>query len=138
MVNQQILQGNWNEIKGKLRDKWGQLTNDEVHSFDGNVDHLVGMIQRKTGEARKKVEQFLEEVTENSSSTIADAAETMRDYAHQAADQFQDVSQQASDAVRQGYERAESTVRSRPAESIAVCFGVGIGVGLLLGLAIRR
>jgi len=30
----------------------GQLTNDEVQSFDGNVDSLVGMIQRKTGEAR--------------------------------------------------------------------------------------
>ena len=30
MTNQQILEGNWNEIKGKLRQKWGQLTDDGV------------------------------------------------------------------------------------------------------------
>src|SRR5262245_56050563 len=41
MINQQVLQGNWNEIKGKLRHKWGQLTNDDVQSFDGNVDRLL-------------------------------------------------------------------------------------------------
>jgi len=51
MINEQVLQGNWNEIKGKIRSKWGQLTNDDLQSFDGNVDRLVGLIQRKTGEA---------------------------------------------------------------------------------------
>ena len=61
MVNQQTLQGNWNEIKGKLRNKWGQLTNDDLQSVHGNVDQLIGLIQRKTGEARNSVEQFLEE-----------------------------------------------------------------------------
>src|SRR5437899_3320409 len=68
MINQQTLQGNWNEIKGKLRSKWGQLTNDELQSFDGNVDRLVGIIQRKTGEARNSVEHFLEEVSANGAS----------------------------------------------------------------------
>ena len=38
MINQQVLQGNWNELKGKIRSKWGQLTNDDLQNFDGNVD----------------------------------------------------------------------------------------------------
>ena len=51
MVNQQTLQGNWNEIKGKLRSKWGQLTNDDLQSVHGNVDQLIGLIQRKHNKA---------------------------------------------------------------------------------------
>ena len=46
MVNQQTLQGNWNEIKGKLRNRWGQLTNDDLQQAQGNVDQLIGQLQR--------------------------------------------------------------------------------------------
>ena len=62
MINQQVLQGNWNEIKGKLRSKWGQLTNDDVKSFDGNIDQLLGLIQKRTGEGRESVERFLNDL----------------------------------------------------------------------------
>jgi uncharacterized protein YjbJ (UPF0337 family) len=55
VLNQQVLQGNWNEIRGKLREKWGELTNDDVQSFNGNVDQLIGSIQRKTGESRESI-----------------------------------------------------------------------------------
>src|SRR3954463_12592229 len=68
MVNQQTLQGNWNEIKGKLRNKWGQLTNDDLQSAQGNIDQLVGLIQRKTGEARNSIEKFLEDATASGGS----------------------------------------------------------------------
>ena len=137
MINQQTLQGNWNEIKGKLRTKWGQLTNDELQSFDGNVDRLVGMIQRKTGEARNSVEHYLEELSANGASTISQATEAVRDYAYQAAEKVQDSSKQAVETVRHGYEEAEKVVRQRPAESVAVCFGAGVLVGVVVGLMLR-
>jgi len=137
MINQQTLQGNWNEIKGKLRTKWGQLTNDELQTFDGNVDRLVGMIQRKTGEARGAVEHFLEEASANGASMFSQASETVRDYAHQAAEKVQESSKQAAETVRHGYEEAEKVVRQRPAESVAVCFGAGLVVGVFLGLLLR-
>jgi len=148
MVNQQTLQGNWNEIKGKLRTKWGQLTNDDLQSAHGSVDQLVGLIQRKTGEARGSIEKFLEDSSSGGASALSDAADTAREYAHQAMEQVQQRSHQAadqlrqgydqaSDAVRQGYEDAEQMIRERPAESAAVCFGVGMLVGVVLGLALR-
>jgi len=87
MVNQQVLQGNWNEIKGKIRSKWGQLTNDDVQNFDGNVDRLMGLIQRKTGEGRESVERFLNEVTASGSSAVGQAAENVREYAQQAGEE---------------------------------------------------
>lgn len=41
MVNQQVLAGHWNELRGKLKEKWGKLTDDDLLSFNGNVDQLV-------------------------------------------------------------------------------------------------
>lgn len=148
MVNQQTLQGNWNEIKGKLRTKWGQLTNDDLQSVHGNVDQLIGLIQRKTGEARGSVEHFLEDLTSNGSSAFNQASEAARDYAHQAMDTVQEKSkqaadtfrrgyQQASESMQHGYEQAEEMIKERPAESLAVCFGIGMVVGVLLGLTLR-
>jgi uncharacterized protein YjbJ (UPF0337 family) len=148
MVNQQTLQGNWNEIKGKLRSKWGQLTNDDLQQAHGNIDQLIGLIQRKTGEARSSVEKFLEDATGDGASALSGAAETAREYAQQAMETVQERSKQTAESVRkgydqateqmrQGYEEAEAMIKERPAESAAVCFGVGMLVGVLLGLTLR-
>jgi len=137
MVNAQTLQGSWNEIKGKLRNKWGQLSGDELQSFNGNVDQLVGMIQRKTGEARSSVEHYLEELTANGASAFSQASEAVREYATQAAGAVQESSKRAADSVKKGYDDAEEMIRQRPGESAAVCFGVGVLVGVVLGVALR-
>jgi uncharacterized protein YjbJ (UPF0337 family) len=137
MVNQQTLQGNWNQIKGKLRSKWGALTDDDVAIFNGNVDQLMGTIQRKTGEARESIEQFFEQFSSNGASVMGQAAETARAYAHQAAETVQQTSKQAAASVREGYSEVEDMVRQRPAESLAVCFGVGVITGVVVGLLFR-
>jgi uncharacterized protein YjbJ (UPF0337 family) len=137
MINQATLQGNWNEIKGKLRKHWGQLSNDDVQTFNGNIDQLVGLIQRKTGEARSQVESVLDELTANGSATVTEAAENVREYVQQAAGRLQEGSQQAFDTVREGYEQAEDMIRQRPTESVAFCFGIGVFVGLLIGASLR-
>jgi uncharacterized protein YjbJ (UPF0337 family) len=137
MINQTTLRGNWNEIKGELRKRWGQLTNDDVQTFNGNIEQLVGLIERKTGETRSVVEDYLNELTENGSAAIGAAAEGARQYVQDAAQRVQDGSRQAVDTFRHGYEEAEEMVRQRPSESVAVCFGVGVFVGLLVGLTLR-
>jgi uncharacterized protein YjbJ (UPF0337 family) len=137
MIDQTTLKGNWNEIKGQLRERWGQLTNDDVQSFDGNVDQLVGLIQRKTGETRSAVENYLNDLADNGSAAIGAAAENARQYVQDAAQRIQDGSRQAVDTFRQSYEEAEEIVRQRPTESVAVCFGIGVFVGLLFGLTLR-
>ena len=100
MVNQQTLQGTWNEIAGKIRAKWGQLTSDDLTQFDGNTAQLVGFIQRKTGDAREKIEKFLNDVTANSGSSISQFAETARDYATQAVQSARDSADAVARRVR--------------------------------------
>ena len=133
MMNQQILQGNWNEIKGKLRQKWGQLTDDDLPQIRGDAEQIVGIIQRKTGEAREAIECYLQEVSGNGAA----AAETVRDYAQHAADTVQQTARQTADRVRAGYNDAERFVRNRPGESLLVCFGVGLITGVVVALTLR-
>ena len=64
-MNNQILKGNWTELKGKVREKWGQLTNDDLDVIAGRRDQLVGAIQKRYGRAlddvEREVDAFLNE-----------------------------------------------------------------------------
>lgn len=63
MSNSDKLKGQWKQIKGDLRERWGKLTNDEVEQIDGQEQNLVGKIQEKYGiakeEAQNQVNNFL-------------------------------------------------------------------------------
>ena len=137
MTNQQVLEGNWNEIKDKLRQKWVQLTDDDLLQFRGDADEIIGIIQRKTGEARKAIERYLQELSVSAAAALGTAAETVRDYAPQASETVQDTAKQAVDQMRAGYNEAKRFVRDRPGESLAVCFGVGLITGVVIGLLLR-
>ncbi len=132
MINQQTLEGNWNEIKGKIRTHWGQLTDDDLSHFHGEVDKLVGTIQRKTGEGRDAIENYLNELSGSAASTIGQAAEGVRQYTNRASETVQNTAKQAADQVRAGYVEAERFVHDRPRESLAICFGVGLVAGVLV------
>ncbi len=136
MVNQQMLEGNWNEIKGKIRTHWGQLTDDDLSQFHVEVDKLVGTIQRKTGEGRDVIERYLNDLSGPAASTLGQAAESVRQYSQRAAETVQNTAQQAAGQVRAGYIEAERLVRNRPGESLAVCFGVGLVAGVLVGILV--
>jgi uncharacterized protein YjbJ (UPF0337 family) len=136
-VNEQMLQGHWNEIKGKLRERWGHLSGDELEMTHGNVDQLVGTIQRQTGETRESVERYLEQLINNGSSVAEEAAATVRQYAQATQQSIQATADQAVQAAKAGYARTGQVVKERPLESLAVCFGVGLITGVVAGLALR-
>ncbi len=48
-------EGAWQEFKGSLKSKWGDLTDDELDQGRGNLEELIGTIKRKTGEAGEVV-----------------------------------------------------------------------------------
>ncbi|HLP03504.1 MAG TPA: CsbD family protein [Opitutaceae bacterium] len=58
-MNQLSIKGNWNVVKGKLKQQYAQLTDDDLKYVEGKEDELIGRIQRRTGEAREKIEKFL-------------------------------------------------------------------------------
>jgi len=136
-INAQELQGQWNKLRGQVKEKWGQLTDDDLQIQGGNVDQLVGRIQQKTGEGREAIEKFLNDLTSRGSSAIAQAAEAASTYASQAGDRLREHYGQLSDQARERYDQAQDLVRHNPTQSVAAAFGIGLVAGLIVGLAIR-
>lgn len=55
------IKGNWNKIKGKLKQQYGELTDDDLKYSEGQEDELVGRIQDKTGKTKDEVRRMLRE-----------------------------------------------------------------------------
>lgn len=53
------LKGSWNELKGKIKQKYADLTDDDLTYAEGKEDELVGKIQTKTGKTRDEVVDYL-------------------------------------------------------------------------------
>jgi len=61
-MNKLGVKGDWNIAKGKLKQKWAKLTDDDLRYVDGQQDELIGRIQKRTGERREAVEKAVREV----------------------------------------------------------------------------
>ncbi|HWV70574.1 MAG TPA: CsbD family protein [Pseudosphingobacterium sp.] len=53
------LKGSWNELKGKVKQKWGELTDDDLTYAEGQEEELIGKLQKKTGQTREEVVNYL-------------------------------------------------------------------------------
>ncbi len=133
MVNQQTLTGHWNEVRGKLKEKWGQLSDDDLRSFSGSIDQLVGRIQEKTGATRDAIRDFLDEVSEECGAAL----ETAREKIQETAEDASDTGREAYAASRRGYTGAERVIQTRPGQSLAVAFGLGVVAGAGLAVLLR-
>jgi len=56
-MNSDILKGNWKEIKGEVKRKWGKLTDDDLTQISGTEESLIGALQRNYGYARDEAEK---------------------------------------------------------------------------------
>ena len=59
-MNHDRIEGNWKQVKGKLKEKWGKLTDDDLDVIAGKRDQLLGRIQERHGIARDQAEREVE------------------------------------------------------------------------------
>lgn len=61
-MNREMIQGKWNEVKGKVQKQWGKLTNDDLDQIKGDTNQLIGKVQQRYGfakeQAQKEVDDF--------------------------------------------------------------------------------
>ena len=55
------IEGNWKSAKGKVKEKWGQLTDDDINTIDGQRDQLEGKIQQRYGLAKDMVRKDVDD-----------------------------------------------------------------------------
>ena len=65
-MNWNQVEGHWDEVKGKLRHKWGKLTDDDLEQAHGRREQIVARLQQRYGEAKadleKKVDALIEKI----------------------------------------------------------------------------
>jgi len=136
MDTQEQAIGNWEQVKGKVKQRWGQLTDNELMAVEGNYDQLVGLIKQKSGDARHEIERFLNELGEQTEGAFPKAAETVRQYAGQAGEMVRGAAEQVRHKAAERYGEAQVMVREHPREAIAVAFGTGLILGVMIGLVV--
>lgn len=137
MITKQELEGHWKQIKGRIQERWGQLSEDDLQRVRGSADQLIGVIQQKTGESRVAIEQFIEQSIGTGGAAAQRMAENARGYADKASEAYREQYEQVAESMKQGYQQAETMVRRNPMESVAVALGAGVIAGVVVGLALK-
>lgn len=60
-MNKDIFQGDWKILKGKIKEKWGKLTEDDLTEIKGKKDQLLGKLQKRYGLTREKAQEACNE-----------------------------------------------------------------------------
>jgi uncharacterized protein YjbJ (UPF0337 family) len=139
-----ILAGQWKQMKGSLKSWWGDLSDDDFDYISGQKDRLIGWVQEKYGRTREQavqeVDARLKEYSDKHDGTVAD----LKAKAHDIGETVVGKASEAATAVRSGVEKASSyfeektfsdfgsdiTALMRKYPVQAALIGIGIGVWL--------
>jgi uncharacterized protein YjbJ (UPF0337 family) len=58
-MNEDIIKGKWKQIRGRLKETWGRLTDDDLARLDGDRDYVIGKVQEHYGHNRERAEQLV-------------------------------------------------------------------------------
>ncbi|MEO8350587.1 MAG: CsbD family protein [Chthoniobacteraceae bacterium] len=148
------LENNWNELKGKLKQRYSKLSDDDLLFGEGKGEELLGRLQQKLGISRQELDATLNDLA----STAQGSLKQVKTKAAQVSDQFRektgdvvaDLKQRATalgedarvqsaaaydEARRRAcglWEDGEEYVRTNPRESLVMALAAGFVAGILL------
>ena len=61
-MNKDQVQGNWKQLKGKVKEQWGKLTDNDLTEIEGNMDQLAGRVQERYGIQRDEADRQIKEI----------------------------------------------------------------------------
>jgi uncharacterized protein YjbJ (UPF0337 family) len=60
---EQKMEGSWKQFKGRIKEAWGSLSDDELDRLEGQRDQLEGLIEQRTGESRQKIRKEVDRLS---------------------------------------------------------------------------
>lgn len=60
-MNSDILKGKWNQLKGNIKQQWGDLTDNDLARIEGNYDEFVGILQERYGYSRDRAQREVDD-----------------------------------------------------------------------------
>ncbi len=70
-MNANILKGQWRELKGEVKRRWGKLTDDDMMEIEGESEKLIGLLQKRYGYSREEAEREYKEFTLTHGETVS-------------------------------------------------------------------
>lgn len=64
-MNRDQIEGKWKQMSGKVKEKWGRLTDDDLQTIRGKRDQLIGKVQERYGLAKEDAERQVDEFSRN-------------------------------------------------------------------------
>ena len=61
-MNESQFKGKWNQLKGEVKKKWGQLTDDDITEVEGDYDRFVGKVQERHGDSKEQVKDWIDKL----------------------------------------------------------------------------
>ncbi len=72
-MNKDIFEGKWKEMRGQMKEWWGELTDDDLDKADGKADQLVGLLQQKYGYTRERAEEEFNRRLDEAKEAVKDS-----------------------------------------------------------------
>jgi uncharacterized protein YjbJ (UPF0337 family) len=125
-------------MRGRVKERWGKLTDDDLTAIAGRRDQLEGMIQERYGYAKERARREIEDWLHSIESNLAEQLESLRSGIEElsstveriAKEQLPRARSRATDALTD----AEEAVKRNPLVVVAIV----LGLGLLIGALTRR
>jgi uncharacterized protein YjbJ (UPF0337 family) len=132
------IEGDWRPMKGKVKERWGKLTDDDLTAISGRRDQLEGKIQERYGYAKTQARREIENWYRSTEHHLADEIETIRNDIQNltstvgriANKQIGRAQVRASEVAHE----AEGAITRNPLTAIAIA----VGLGFLFGVFTRR
>ena len=132
------VEGNWKQMRGRVKERWGKLTDDDLTAIAGRRDQLEGLIQERYGYAREKARREIEDWYRSMESNLSEQIESLRAGIQSLASTVDRIAKEQMPHARAkaigAVNEAEEAVKRNPLSAL----GIALGLGFLIGVFTRR
>ena len=128
------LEGNWKQMRGKVKERWGELTDDDLTAINGRRDQLEGKIQERYGYAKNKAQREIEDWYRSTEPHLADDIETIRTEIQNLTSTVGRIANKqigrAQVSAAEAAHEAEAAITRNPLTAVAIAAGLGFLLGV--------
>jgi uncharacterized protein YjbJ (UPF0337 family) len=132
------VQGSWKQMKGRAKERWGKLTDDDLTVIAGRRDQLEGMIQERYGYAKERARNEVEDWMRSIESTLEEQIASLRSGIQTLSSTVERIAEEQFPRARSKVEEALDDVEEAFRHNPLIVIAVALGLGFLIGVLTRR
>jgi uncharacterized protein YjbJ (UPF0337 family) len=107
-MNKDVLQGKWDQVKGSIKNEWGDLTDKEIDSIKGRKDQFIGLLREKYG------------------YTLEMAEDRLKNFMEKVSKEWQEDTQKLSQMGSECVHQVENRMKKNVFQTALIAFGIGV------------